>query len=109
MKGGTSDVSAFRILDFKTLQLANVLKDGGLPVGACMVDLAFIAWMKERFGAAFTEIPKSKRAPGSQFMDEFEKVKKTFNGDLHAFFEVPLEMDAKMDDVYWEGKVQIKG
>lgn len=101
------DVSTFRIANPSPLKLAKVLEDKGIAQGSCFVDKSFLIWMEISFGLAFTTLPFADRGPSSQFMKEFEAAKRAFDGDQSKFYEVTLKMDTKINNLYWEGKVQL--
>lgn len=59
--------------------------------GSTYIDCNFHRWLEETFGDAFTKLPTSKIGPGSKLMDDFELVKKTFNGkDLNKTYHISL-------------------
>lgn len=59
--------------------------------GSTFIDCNFHAWLEKIFGDSFRKLPTSKTGPGSRFMNEWEVVKKTFNGrDLKKKYQVPL-------------------
>jgi len=98
--GGTVDITTYVInkvspeLDFQEL-----LKGDGGKCGSTFVDRNFLEWMSNTFGDAFRDLPFSKRGPGSNFMKEFERIKKDFGStslsdDTH---EVTLVMEGVED------------
>ena len=59
--------------------------------GSTYIDFNLHAWMKNTFGTAFEKIPCSKTASGSAFMEDFEIVKKSFDGtDPSKIFRLRL-------------------
>jgi len=59
--------------------------------GSTYIDCNLHEWLESTFGDAFTRLPISSTGPGSKFMDDFELVKKTFNGkDLKKKYQLNL-------------------
>lgn len=59
--------------------------------GSTYIDCNCHQWLKNTFGDAFSKLPSSKTGPGSKFMNDWEIVKKTFNGnDMNKIFRVHL-------------------
>lgn len=59
--------------------------------GSVHIDCKFHAWATATFGKAFTKLSEQKTGPGSPFMNDFELLKKTFNGkDLRKSYQIPF-------------------
>lgn len=57
--------------------------------GSAYIDTEFYSWTKNTFGDVFENLPKEKTGSGSQFMRNWESVKKAFNGtDLNKKHEI---------------------
>lgn len=58
--------------------------------------------MSERFGVMFDAVPLSQKGPGSRFMREFEKVKRSFgaNEDMSTREISPLTMKIEDSEYY---------
>jgi hypothetical protein len=50
----------------------------GGKCGSTYIDRNFYQRLSERFGLAFDNVPHARKAPGSRFMNEFEKLKMQF-------------------------------
>ena len=49
--------------------------------------------MSDRFGDAFDSLPMKRKGPGSEFMKNFEVIKRDFgNSDEERIFELPINM-----------------
>lgn len=49
--------------------------------------------MLDRFGDAFDNLPMRRKGPGSEFMKQFEIIKRDFgSSDESDYFELPLNM-----------------
>ncbi len=49
--------------------------------------------MRDRYGNAFSSLPVTKVGPGSKFMEDFETIKRDFDGeDSSQTFEISLKM-----------------
>ena len=63
----------------------------GAKIGGTQIDRNFHELLAEWFGEAFTELPAYRIGPGSRFMNEFEQVKKNFDGTRRLRpFKLPL-------------------
>ncbi|GIJ85582.1 hypothetical protein Asppvi_004441 [Aspergillus pseudoviridinutans] len=77
--GGTVDVTSYLISEVSPMLAFDELTSavGGM-CGATAIDRNFYLLMSERFGAAFKDLPFKLKAPGSEFMDNFQVIKETF-------------------------------
>ena len=70
--------------------------DGGKS-GSVYIDLNLYDWCEHTFGEIFGRVPPSKTANGSDFMEDWEMVKKTFSGkDLKKTYRLRLPALAKL-------------
>ena len=63
----------------------------GGKYGSTTIDRMLIAKLGEELGTPFMDLPDNKIGPGSRFMDNFELVKKNFDGsNLEKRFTLQL-------------------
>ncbi|KAF3480439.1 heat shock 70 kDa protein 12A [Arthroderma uncinatum] len=99
--GGTVDVTTYRILETSPrLTFEELCTGAGAKCGSTTIDRQFYKLMLERFGDAFRDLPLKTKGPGSDFMDEFEKIKHDFgyseSGDEN--YELPLDISLSDPD-----------
>ncbi|KAL3481564.1 hypothetical protein BJX99DRAFT_148846 [Aspergillus californicus] len=93
--GGTTDICSIRIthngppIQWEKIQTNHV---GGRCAGSA-VDCHIYSLLLERFGPAFQNLPVAEKAPGSPFMNTFERVKRVFAEGSGEPQELPLTMD----------------
>lgn len=106
--GGTTDLSLLRVVKTSPLKMEEAVVGIGmyrklnwkpcsvdsLPGGKCgstTIDRALVNMLQEEIGEPFVKLPQSKTGPGSRFMEEFELIKKDFDGaELEKKFNLPL-------------------
>ncbi|KAF7955613.1 hypothetical protein EAE96_004539 [Botrytis aclada] len=102
--GGTVDVTTYTVtsvvpkLTFKELCIGT-----GGKCGSTYIDRHLHALLSDRFGNAFDSIPYSRKGPGSALMIKWEKLKKSFGGNMenHGTFELgPLYLDLPSSHQY---------
>lgn len=82
----------------------------GGKCGATSIDRAFIRWMTQKFGAAYTAVSMTKRGPGSLFMDSFESAKRNFGsvGSDRPFEISPIAMGIPWSPLYDDDEEFVK-
>ncbi|KAF5861274.1 hypothetical protein ETB97_000466 [Aspergillus alliaceus] len=71
----------------------------GGKCGSTAVDRNFYKLMSDRFGDAFNNLPMRRKSPGSEFMKQFETIKRDFgSSDESTTFELPLNMTVSDPD-----------
>lgn len=59
---------------------ANQMGTSGAKFGATKIDRNLHELMSVRWGKAFTDLPSELTGPGSRFMEDFERIKMSFDG-----------------------------
>lgn len=108
--GGTIDLVSYKILRMEPIQLEELCVGvgkcsppssgmslihciSGAKSGGTSIDRALHALMRHRYGDAFSSMPLTKIGPGSKFMEDFETIKRDFDGqDSNQTFEIHLKM-----------------
>ncbi|RDW74281.1 Hsp70 family protein [Aspergillus mulundensis] len=80
--GGTVDITTYLVKEvWPTLKFEELCTGIGAKCGSTAIDRKFYNLMGRLFGKAFTDFPRSKTAPGSEFMNKFEVIKRDFGYD----------------------------
>lgn len=76
----------------------------GGKCGSTYIDRNLHAFLSERFGSAFDEVPDAQKGPGSKFMTCFEMVKRDFgrNEERDVVELSPLRLDTEDSFCYDE-------
>ncbi|KAE8364462.1 hypothetical protein BDV27DRAFT_128405 [Aspergillus caelatus] len=92
--GGTVDITTYLVNQvFPTLKFEELCTGIGGKCGSTAVDRNFYKLMSDRFGDAFDNLPMRRKGPGSEFMKQFEIIKRDFgSSDESDYFELPLNM-----------------
>ncbi|RHZ64968.1 hypothetical protein CDV55_100109, partial [Aspergillus turcosus] len=92
--GGTVDVTTYLISEVSPrLSFDELTSAIGGMCGATAIDRNFYLLMSERFGAAFNDLPFTRKGPGSRFMDTFQMFKETFCCSAEdRVYQLPLRM-----------------
>lgn len=90
-------------MKLKLLVLTQSCLTIGGKCGSTAIDRAFTELMETWFGPAFTNLPPPKRDVNSKFMEDFELVKRGFNGSSlfkkHLLsLKMPLRFFGHYDD-----------
>jgi hypothetical protein len=65
----------------------------GAKCGATSIDRALHSLMTQRYGESFSSLPIQKIGPGSKFMEDFETIKRDFDGkNSSQTFAIHLKM-----------------
>jgi hypothetical protein len=82
----------------------------GGKCGSTYVDRNFHELMKKRFGESFTMLPPKRIAPRSEFMRQFESIKRDFRGTGHRDhpYTLTLFMNVEESEYYDEDDAQVK-
>jgi hypothetical protein len=89
--GGTIDVKIYVVVRTVPLRLRDACTGSAGWIGATSIYRAFIADCTDEFELAFTSLPPSRSAPGSELCRAFEEKMKGFTGnDDEEVFKIPL-------------------
>ncbi|RPA83095.1 hsp70-like protein [Ascobolus immersus RN42] len=110
--GGTVDITTYNITQVKPmLQFEESCVGVGGKCGSTYVDRNFHDLMRKRFGENFTNLPAKKIAPRSEFMRQFESIKRDFRGPGNRTRPYTLTLimrDVEDSDFYDEDDSQVK-
>jgi len=56
--------------------------------------------MEDKFGEAFTKLPPSKTAPGSGFMNNFERIKRGFGYQEEDYYTIAFLLKVEKSQYY---------
>ncbi|OJJ02097.1 hypothetical protein ASPVEDRAFT_887752 [Aspergillus versicolor CBS 583.65] len=77
--GGTVDITTYLVKQVQpTLKFEELCTGIGGKCGSTAVDRKFYNLMGQIFGKAFSDLPRRRTAPGSDFMNKFEIIKRDF-------------------------------
>ncbi|OJJ58314.1 hypothetical protein ASPSYDRAFT_1179147 [Aspergillus sydowii CBS 593.65] len=77
--GGTVNITTYLVKQVQpTLKFEELCTGIGGKCGSTAVDRKFYNLMSEIFGKAFSDLPRRRTAPGSEFMNKFEIIKRDF-------------------------------
>ncbi|KAE8370730.1 actin-like ATPase domain-containing protein [Aspergillus caelatus] len=98
--GGTVDITTYVVNRVSpSLEFEELCTGIGGKCGSTAVDRNFYKLMSDRFGDAFNNLPMKRKSPGSEFMKQFETVKRDFgSSDELTTFELPLNMTVSNAD-----------
>ncbi|KAL4900219.1 hypothetical protein BDW74DRAFT_182974 [Aspergillus multicolor] len=111
--GGTVDITTYLVKEVRPILRFEELCTGyGAKCGSTAIDREFYGLMRRKFGKAFTDLSRIKTAPGSHFMNQFERIKRDFGHDSeNTTYDLPLRMGTTTaDPAYFradEGQVVI--
>ncbi|BCR91386.1 Hsp70 family protein [Aspergillus chevalieri] len=92
--GGTVDITTYLVeATHPELMFEELCTGIGGKCGSTAVDRNLYQLMSDRFGDAFDSLPMKRKGPGSEFMKNFEVIKRDFgNSDEERIFELPINM-----------------
>ncbi|KAL3480533.1 hypothetical protein BJX99DRAFT_266451 [Aspergillus californicus] len=92
--GGTVDITTYLVKEVKpTLVFEELCAGVGGKCGSTAIDRKFYHLMRSKFGKSFDNLPRKRTAPGSEFMNKFEIIKRDFGYDSEEItYELPLNM-----------------
>ncbi|KAE8396111.1 hypothetical protein BDV23DRAFT_144350 [Aspergillus alliaceus] len=98
--GGTVDITTYVVNRVSpSLEFEELCTGIGGKCGSTAVDRNFYKLMSDRFGDAFNNLPMRRKSPGSEFMKQFETIKRDFgSSDESTTFELPLNMTVSDPD-----------
>nr|OQO22529.1 hypothetical protein B0A51_09680 [Rachicladosporium sp. CCFEE 5018] len=105
--GGTVDITTYAV---EKVEPAPVFEEVCAKCGSTSIDRAFHELMSERFGSAWGQIEERRKGPGSKFMDQWERVKRSF-GDTGDERNSELQLiirDAPESQYYDEEEGMVK-
>ncbi|KAH9223806.1 Hsp70 family protein-like protein [Leptodontidium sp. 2 PMI_412] len=103
--GGTVDITTYTIVAVEPrLEFDELYVGVGGKCGSTYIDRNLHAFLSERFGSAFDEVPDAQKGPGSAFMRCFEGVKRDFgrNEERDLVELSPLRLDTEDSFCYDE-------
>ncbi|KAK2788107.1 hypothetical protein FQN52_006944 [Onygenales sp. PD_12] len=109
--GGTVDLITYKIVSTKPFKIAEACTGTSAKCGATTIDRELHQVMESRYGAAFSGKPREEISQGSEFMNKFEVLKKTFKGSKpgkYKEYHLPLLMDVDGDETYEKGLQRVK-
>lgn len=100
--GGTVDIISYKItatepvLDFEELCIGI-----GGKCGSTTIDRNFNKWMVKMFGDFYLSVNPIKRGAGSEFMESFNRSKRSFQGTEKRIKKIaPIKMDVSLSKSY---------
>ncbi|KAK2801368.1 hypothetical protein FQN50_007753 [Emmonsiellopsis sp. PD_5] len=96
------DLITYKIISTKPFKIAEACTGTSAKCGATTIDRELHQLMESRYGAAFSGKPREEISQGSEFMNKFEVLKKTFKGCKPGKkeYHLPLLMDVDGDETY---------
>ncbi|KAK2776029.1 hypothetical protein FQN53_002888 [Emmonsiellopsis sp. PD_33] len=104
--GGTVDLITYKIISTKPFKIAEACTGTSAKCGATTIDRELHRVMESRYGAAFSGKPREEISQGSEFMNKFEELKKSFEGckpGMKKEHSLTLLMDVEGDETYEKG------
>ncbi|KAL4876440.1 hypothetical protein BJY04DRAFT_231620 [Aspergillus karnatakaensis] len=102
--GGTVDITTYLVKGVHpTLEFEELCTGTGGKCGSTAIDRKFYDLMRQELGKSFDDLPRRKVAPGSEFMNKFELVKRDFGYPTEQMtYELPLNITPqKVDPKYF--------
>lgn len=99
--GGTVDLSVYQVIEpSPKIKLKEVCPAIGGKCGGTTLDRNLYKMMKERYGDYFASLEASLIGPGSDFMNDWERNKRTFGDPEKSLERMQLDMDAPDSETY---------